>query len=348
MAAPFDPGSLQLAGEAAPVAEDVDLSGFSVSSSGVLVYRTGARVVADLAVAGTQGVLTWFDRQGKVLGTEGDPGFYSFGVKLSPDGTRVALTRPDERGNFDIWIYEFARGVYRRFTIDPGPDRAPVWSPDGSRITFVSNASYDPGAGVYQKAANGGKEELLVKLTTASALNEWSRDGRFLLFYTGGATAGDLSVYAAGQAGEPKIVPLLKEPYVERGGSFSPDGRWFVYTSNESGKFEVYARAFDAASITANGDQFIVSRGGGQAPHWSRDGKEIFYQALDGTITAVPVATSPAFKAGAPQALFKTPVVPFWDVTADGKKFLIPVSGGANSPAPYKVVLNWTSTLNKK
>jgi Tol biopolymer transport system component len=352
MAAPFDTRKLEVVGEPAPVAEDVSPLAFSASATGVLVYRTGpaTRILAS-TLAGTTGQLTWFDRGGKVLGTEGEPDFYTFGVKLSPDGTRLALTRRNQgrqakagQGNFDIWIYEFARGVSQRFTSDPGPDRAPVWSPDGKTISYVSSR---PENGLYQKAADGaGQEELLIKVPRPVALNEWSRDGRFLLFYDGGRTAGDIFVFVAKP--EAKVVPLLNSPqFAERGGSFSPDGRWFAYTSDESGKNEVYVRAFDPVSVTANGSQFLVSTAGGTSAHWSRDGREIFYQAADGTIMSAPVTTTPTFKAQAPQALFKVASTNFWDVTSDGKRFLIPVPQGANSPAPYKVVLNWTSTLRK-
>jgi eukaryotic-like serine/threonine-protein kinase len=136
---------------------------------------------------------------------------------------------------------------------------------------------------------------------------------------------------------------------------FSPDNRWFAYTSNKSGKDEAYVRAFDPTFVPGSGNptpggEFIVSKGGGISPHWRADGKEMFYLAPDGSVMSVDVTTSPEFKAGVPKPLFKGPPgVIYWDVSSDGKRFLMPVAGGGNSisPAPYKVVLNWTSTLKK-
>ena len=179
-----------------------------------------------------------------------------------------------------------------------------------------------------------------------------------LLYSTPGTPDTDLWVLPLGGAGsgteDRKAVPLLKTEFAERGARFSTDVRWFYYTSNKSGKDEAYVRAFDPAFVPSPGGEFIVSKDGGASPHWRGDGKEIFYLAPDGGVMSVDIATSPEFKAGVPKRLFKVPPgVVFWDVSNDGKRFLIPVAEGATpavsaaTPAPYKVVLNWTSTLKK-
>jgi len=150
-----------------------------------------------------------------------------------------------------------------------------------------------------------------------------------------------------------KIVPLVKSEFRERGWSFSPDNRWVAYTSDRTGKDEAYVRAFDPSFVPGSGNPspgaaYPVSTGGGTSPLWSRDGKEIFYIAPDGGVMAVDVSTKS--KPGIPNHLFNVPPdVVYWDVANNGQRqrFLIPVAGGTASgnPAPYEVVLNWTSLL---
>jgi eukaryotic-like serine/threonine-protein kinase len=156
------------------------------------------------------------------------------------------------------------------------------------------------------------------------------------------------AVPLTGSPAERKGIPIVAGPFNERGPRFSPDGHWFSYTSNETGKDEAYVRPFDPASGKAGEGQFMISKDGGASPKWRGDGKEMFYLASDGTIMSAEITTTPVFKAGTPKRLFKGPPgLVYWDTTADGKRFLIPVAQNANAPAPYRVVLNWTSTLKK-
>lgn len=363
MAQPFDNRKLELAGDAIPVAEQVSEVGFSTSANGVLIYGAGSASLPQPRTFAVRGQLTWFDRQGKIASTVGEPGVFRT-LSLSPDNTRLAFDRSPPGGNADIWVYEFARGVTTRLTSDPASDLSPVWSADGSRIAFVSQRRQ---GGIYVRASNGaGGEELAMKEDPSLYLipsgGGWSRDGRFLLLYSVPSTGGigpdtDLWVLplAGTTPGDRKAVPLLRTEFAERGARFSPDNRWFAYTSNKSGKDEAYVRAFDSTFVPGSGNptpggEFIVSKGGGISPHWRADGKEMFYLSPDGSVMSVDVATSPEFKAGVPKPLFKGPPgVTFWEVSSDGKRFLMPLAGGASSssPAPYKVVLNWTSTLKK-
>jgi Tol biopolymer transport system component len=343
LAQPFDAGKLELAGDAIPIAEGFpsnNSSPFSVSSTAILAYRAGA---------GTGAVrkLTWFDREGKQLGTAGDPGEYN-AVSLSPDGTRAAVDRIDG-GNDDIWLHEFGRGITTRLTSDPAQDFVPVWSPDGARIIFSSTRG--GGLNLYRKAANGvGADELVNKSNELKFAQDWSRDGRFLLYSTVAGSSFDLWMLPL--EGTPKPEQYLRTEFRESQGRFSPDGRFVAYTSNSSGRNEIYVQPFPMAARS----KWQVSKGGGVQPRWRGDGKEIFYVSADSQLMAVEVATSPVFKVdSAPKALFRVPIwggglpqnVTRYDVTADGKKFLVNAVPSEGEVTPITVIMNWQGLLKK-
>jgi len=356
MAQSFDARKLEMAGNAVPIAEGLPDEGrpqFSASSTGVLAYRTG--------VPGpSTNQLTWFDRAGKNLGTVGEPGQYNT-LALSPDGGRVAFERNDpqaagragaSRGNTDIWWHEFSTGISTRLTFDPGFDGQPVWSPDGSHIIFSSNR--DGSMNLYQKVASGaGNEEALLKSNEEKHSYDWSPDGRFLLY---GVQGQKVDVWALPLTGDDRkpIRYLQTESNVIQA-RFSPDSRWVAYTSDESGKREVYVSPFPAAP----GVKWMVSKGGGDQPRWRRrDGKELFYISPDRKMIAVEISTaSGAVQPGIPKALFAAPVyggatlnTTRYDVTADGQKFLInSLATETNSApsSPITVVLNWEAGLKK-
>jgi Tol biopolymer transport system component/predicted Ser/Thr protein kinase len=348
MAQPFDLRKPDLVGEPVPIADGVsDFGGFSVSQSGVLVYRSGA-------VPGAASQLTWFDRQGKALGTVGEAGDYEHMV-ISPDGTRVVLARRAPQTGEDLWMLDLARGVSTRFTFTGGTNRLPVWSPDGSRIVFESlrNGTGD----LYQKLSNGGgDDELLFKSDKSNQPINFSPDGRFLLFATGTTGSFQSWVLPLDSQGHAAGKPYL---FLSGGvaGKFSHDMRWIAYPSDESGKYEIYVRPFDPNSANGSppgGGKWQVSTAGGAAPRWSASGRELFYLALDGaTVMAVDVKANPVFQPGVPKVLFRpnnlsrAAAGAAWDVSPDGKKFLFPIPVAANAAAPFTVVLNWTSLLKK-
>lgn len=354
----FDEQRLEPLGEPVPVVEQVGTfllsASFSASTNGVLAYRAGKSATA---LSG----LGWYDRQGKELGDAGEPGPYSYSdLALSPDGTRVAATRIDPKSpaaSQVIWLLDLTRLVSARFTFDIAPDLAPVWSPDGSRVAFA--AARAGGTGIYQKAANGsGKEQVLVGPTDdAKFPNNWSPDGRFLLYTQRDAkTSTDLWVQPLTGDAVPsgKPMPFANTEFSEGQGQFSPDSHWIAYASDESGRVEVYVQPFPTPP--GGGSKTPVSRDGGNQPRWRRDGKELFYLSLDGKLMAVDVTEGAVFKAGSPKPLFQLPVTGVydnaaldvfrWDTTPDGKRFLI--NKAKSSSEPLTVILNWTSELKKK
>jgi Tol biopolymer transport system component len=350
MAQRFDAGAFSVVGDAVPIAERVsdganaDNGMFTASGNGTLIYHTGE--------IGGNRQLTWYDRSGKSLGQVGGPGNY-VSLSLSPDGKRAAIDRLDNaQNNYDVWIHDLAPGTTNRFTFDPAPDYSPVWSPDGSRIVW--SAQRGGTYSLYRKASDFSGEETALpqpKSTAPIYPDDWSRDGRFLL-YTAVGAAGDTDLWLLPLQGEAKPVLFLGSRFNESQGRFSPDGRYVAYVSNESGKGEVYVR-----SITPDGKpggQQMISQGGGQQPLWRRDAKELFY-LWGSKVMAVPVTTAPTFqRTGAPVALFTGPIyqggsgtLRRWDVTPDGQKFLMVTALTEVVSEPIMVVLNWTGLLRK-
>jgi eukaryotic-like serine/threonine-protein kinase len=356
MAQPFDARRLEPEGEAVPVAEGVSL--FATSAAGILAYARGSQGVGTAGMRGVvQGQMTWFDRTGKALGAFADPGSYRT-LALSPDGKRVAFDRADAQNlNVrNIWLYEFARGITTRFTFDSGLDFDPVWSPDGSRIAFTSNR--DGTFNLYEKTSNlASEDKIMYRSSDPKASSSWSPDGRFLLYFNPLPPTRQWLLPLGGTDRKP--VRVDGSDFNEAAGRISPDGHWIAYSSDESGRQEIYVRPLDISARTetssANGTsvtgKWMVSKDGGSTPLWRGDGKELFYlSGVGGTAMAVEVETSGVFQAGGPKALFKIPAgVLFWDVTPDGKRFLMaaPTDTGAASQSPITVVLNWQAELKK-
>ncbi len=273
-----------------------------------------------------EGRLTWFDRQGKVVETAGDPGSYRT-LCISPDGKHVAVERNDaQTQNRDIWIFEVATKKLTRFTSDPAWDAFPTWSADGKSIIFTSNrgGTFD----LYRKPAGGDADEILVyQSSEGKGPTSWSADGRYLLYYSIGQPTHVRLLPVFGPP-DRKAEPVVDAQFSSISAKFSPDEHWILYSSNESGSSEISIRPFDSERGSV-GSPLLLTRGGGRTPLWRGDGKEIFYLTPDGTVMAMEVNTDGAtFQAASPKSLFKVPMgVLFWDVAPDGSRFLMPVSG---------------------
>jgi len=333
----FDPAALTLSGDPFPIAPGCGCVGISASDNGSVAYRTTSG-------AGRR-QFAWFDRSGDEIAKVVDSGGMS-SPSLSPDGQQVVGYRGNPvDGNVDVWLLDVRRGAFTRLTDDVGDDVGPVWSPDGTRITFASNrkGTHD----IYQKpASGGGREELLFSDPNEKGVSDWSPDGRFVLFDRRELKKRS-DVWALPLNGDGKPIPVSNSDFEELRGQFSPDGNWVAYQSDESGRHEIYIQPFPGP-----GRKSPVSTGGGSQVRWRRDGQELFYVGLDGRLMAVPVALASNGQApviGAPGALFTPPLGgmvqiadfrPQYMVSPDGQRFLIATF--AEGPlSPITVILNW-------
>jgi eukaryotic-like serine/threonine-protein kinase len=339
----FDPQKLKVTGEATVVAEHIAVVGvnhefdFSVSDNGVLAYQTG----------GAQSQLAWFDRTGKKLQTVGEIDAYN-SVAISPDGQRAAVGMLDADGrNGDIWLLDLSRPSKSRLTFDPHSDGDPIWSPDGSQLVFFSNRGVNARLNLFLSTASAaGVDQLLLKSDSDDIPSSWSRDGQSILFTRYGNMHA--SVWLMPLSGDRQPKPLFESPAFDQGaGSFSPNGRFIAYRSNESGRWEVYVRSFPLS-----GDKVMVSSSGGALPLWRDDGKELFYLTQDGRVMSVEIKSGAKLESSVPQQLFQTRMK-FTDdypyaINPDGSRFLINIPADTNDSAPMIVVLNWTAALKKQ
>jgi serine/threonine-protein kinase len=344
LASPFDPVRLEVTGPALTVLSGVRTEGtgvaqFAFSSNGSLLYlpgpspnRAGLRVVS-------------VDRAGRARPITAEPAAY-YGVRFSPDGRRLTYSKGD--ANQDVWVRDLDRGTETRVTPESSEEFDPVWSPDGRRIAYSSERRADDPQ-IYIRAVDGsGEERHLWKGGDAAMSQSWSPD----------AQAVAATVLGPGKQPDIWIVdvekgtsrPFLATSHEEAQPDFSPDGRWIAYVSNESGRYEVYARPFPGP-----GGKVQVSTEGGMEPVWSRDGKEIYFRNRDRMMMA-SVRLGPELSVGKPAALFEKPgflIVPFtefrqYDVAPDGRSFvMIQLPDGA-APAPVPVlVTNWFAEVER-
>ncbi|HEY8131996.1 MAG TPA: hypothetical protein VII12_08900, partial [Thermoanaerobaculia bacterium] len=337
----FDPKALTLGRNLVPIAEDVGRSSrgdafFSISRNGILVYENGGGASSSQFI--------WFDAGGKELQPIGKPGDYH-SANLSHDQRRLAAPMGDPAtGRLDVWVQDLDRGTSTRLTFDAADEFGPVWSPDDSMIAYASDSS-SAGDLMVKRSSGTGGDELLYASRTFKVPSDWSPDGRTLLFQEQNPkTDWDLVLYSFA---DHKARAFLQTPHAELQGRFSPDGRWITYQSNESGRSQIYV-----LPVSGNRGKWQISTEGGSRARWSRDGKHIYYLSADSRITVVDVSTrGDEFTASIPRALFSpkiksNPGNPF-DVSADGKRFIVNTPSEQMDAPPLTVVQNWTAALKK-
>jgi Tol biopolymer transport system component len=349
MAQGFDADTLQLKGDAFPVAEHTvrnSISGramFSVSENGVLVFRAGGGMVNNQ--------LVWFDRSGKQLSLLTPPGAYN-APALSPDEKKVAVSRLDLQTGIpsDIWLIDLERGSQIRLTTDPTSDLFPSWSPNGDHVTFVSTRNGV--SSIYQKLSNAASpEDPLVSSAELKYNPQWAPDGQSII-YSQLNPKTNVDLYLLSLSGEKKSTSWLQTNFIEAQPRLSPNGRWIAYISNETEQFQVYVDSFPAS-----GAKVAISIGGGSQPQWRADGRELYYYAPDRKLVAVEVnGDGPTFKVGEARPLFEIRVASidqsfpgngYYTVTHDGKRFLVSSLPEAPERQQINVIVNWAADIKK-
>jgi Tol biopolymer transport system component len=307
----FDVRTLALTGNATAIAGNV--AAFAASAEGT--------VLTHVPVERTR--LAWFDRSGNEREVVPARGRFSQ-VRLSPDESRAAVVMFDPaNGGRDVWVVALSDGGITRLTSHPSTDWFPAWSPDGSELIFAS-ARNDANAFYVTSSTGGGSERQVFKTGSPDlvAPTDWSRDGKFVLFHS--YPRADVSVLPLATPDAP--VPLVASPFTDWIASFSPNGRWIAYVSDESGQHEVYVRAIDRPW------RLRVSVGGGVQPRWRRDGRELFFIGAADRLFAATVRTDTSFHLETPRPLFqacpeppgqdRSPFMYRYDVGADGARSL--------------------------
>jgi Tol biopolymer transport system component/predicted Ser/Thr protein kinase len=344
-AVPFDAATLQKTGPEVPVIQGVQQGGFlggaayAFSADGTLMYVPGGDTDA-----GAGRSLVWVDRSGQVEPLKAEHRYYLF-PRISPDGERLAVSAITAASSLNIWIHDLTRGTSSRLSFGTGIDRDPVWTPDGTRVAFLSE-----GVGIFWRAADGtGQAERLLDSGKAQP-EAFTPDGARLVFAEQSPT-WDLKVMSL--EGEHTPRPLLQTPSDEYFAAISPDGHWLAYTSNESGRDQVYVRPFPEV----DSGKWQISEDGGAEPHWGPAGRELFYRNVN-EMLAVTVETEPQFSPGRPTVLFRGNYSeatgtnrPSYDVSPDGQRFLMILDEGpseqASSTTQLVVVENWFAELER-
>jgi len=346
MARPFSETSLSFTGDPFPVTDRMQLQSlgrvdFSLSRNGDLAYMAQAQQPL--------GRLVWVDRAGKELETIGEPALYKE-LALSPDGTHLAVAIDGDPGTstgYDVWTIDLARGARSRLTFGKQLDGWPAWSRDGQWIAFTSGVGTK--GGVVRKRANGtGAEETLAMPEAGVYLTgDWSPDGRQLVLesLTPSGDNSDLLIVDAAPGAAVKPFFATPAPILETNARFSPDGRFVVYQSNESGRGEIYVQSFPGS-----GAKWQISTDGGATPEWRGDGREILYRTPDDTFWAVPVSISGSeLTPGRPQRLFQQTLNRVgiggrrrYALARDGQRLLLNVPDESDAPGAT-VVLDWAA-----
>jgi len=333
----FDLSRLQVTGEPVRIGEapeDLTTLGTnpaSASGNGILIYPTSAPVLSRL---------TWFGRDGRAQGELPVPEGDYREIVFSPDNHHIALSRRNSSAG-DIWTADATRGAMTRLTTDGSRKALVRWSGDGSQIAYavMRGAEWN----FYERPASGSDEErpLFVSKSMFKAMSQITLDGSYLVFDDLERTT-QRDLWVVPLKGDRKPILYLRTPFNETGGSISPDGRWMLYQSDESGRTEVYVQSFPGP-----GNKVRISTDGGDGGAWRDDGAEILYVSQNG-IMSVPVRRVPTFVAGEPRLLMVPPKeLVALGVTSHFDRFLVALTTGDARRVSLTLLTNWTSLLER-
>ena len=348
LAAPFDQDRLEVTGPAIALAEGVGVRAFGaadlqVAQDGTLLYTTGG-------AAGDNYELVWLGRDGNEEELESGWVGNFVNVAISPDQTKLAMAI-NRDGEQQIWIKDLVQGPMWKLTFEGTRNYRPTWAPDGESVLYVSNQ--ESNADLYMKRADGSAmAELVLDLEPPIWEGIWSSDGEWLVYRVGGTVGGlnERDMYAIRPGRDSVAVQLLGSEFDERGPDLSPDGRWLVYVSNESGQDEIYVRPFPNVGEA----RWQVSTGGGTEPMWAHDGREIFYRNGSEDMVAVSVTTDPTFALGGYRKMGSVSTYRsdlnhrIYDVAADDERLLMIRARGGTEGSDLILVQNFFEELNEK
>ena len=335
----FDVKRLEVTGSPIPIVSQTQYhpSGFGMFavSDDTLVYQAGtidARL--ELYDRATNKITSLIDKADQ----------YSF-PRFGHDERQVLYDLAGPNGAQDVWLFDRERNLSRRLTTNAADDFSSQLSPDSTQVYFTSNRSGSPQ--IYVKPVDGGEEKIIHVLGSETQfVQSLSRDGRYLLYVVLGPTQNDIG-YASLADGSSKT--FCASEFDEIQPQFSPDGRYVAFTSNETGRYETFIAPFPAGT-----PHIQVSVNGATQPAWRGDGRELYYVSASGRLMSVTVETSPRVKIGEPVPITDVALRPSrnqmreYDVSADGKTFLLNSTGNGPRSVPFTVVLNWAEDLKNR
>jgi eukaryotic-like serine/threonine-protein kinase len=349
MAVPFDEDKMKITGEAFPVIAsngpttmgipNVPGGGgteFRVANNGTLVHASRAGAVNEL---------TWVTRDGRRQAVDTSwRGAFSY-VAISPDGRRLAAALADAGGNH-IWIKELDHGPAHKLTFDGRNNNYPEWTPDGLSVSYYSDAR-DPKLELFLKKADASAQAMPLTKFGNAVESGWSPDGKWLVLRTSVQGSGKGDIYAMRPGVDTTPIPLVATSYSERDPVISRDGRWVAYTSNETGRYEVYVAPFPNSKAA----KWPISSEGGSEPVWAHNGHELFYRSAAGKMISVEFSGTPTFATTGSRVLFDAREYligashRFWDISRDDQRFLMVRPSEGASEQTIVVVENWFEEL---